>query len=278
MQILRELSKNLRLVREHSELNIFSVLLIAFQLLSIACFSFVTPFILRGLVSSPLVESTQPLEFVFHTCTDKLHGICSFPEATVVFEERDFELEGGYHYTFTLNVEFLDVEAAREAGVFVSQLDVQDMKGHTIMLLKKTVRVPAAGLYGWYIWARNWFFWPLYIVGLIGDGGLSCVQVEFPSEYRETFSRPARFLVVQIQNRFIQIAQSSLRIRANVGLLTSIMNNYPVTTYLCMSAACLIVFLSVFALYWATQGLVLYQKISENERYKKKARNKLHQS
>ncbi|KAI6200187.1 Seipin [Aphelenchoides besseyi] len=203
MQTISDLTGQVRLVWRHANISPETVFVIVFQLISISCFSFIVPFVIRSFIASPMVEADEPLEFVFHTCPDKLHGICSFPEAEVNFYERNLNFHGGYRYSFILTVEFEDIEVARGTGVFMAQVDVQDEQSQSLMELKKTVRVPSGGLYEKFINMRNFFFWPLYMVGILGDGGISQMRIEFPNVYREAFIRPARFLVVQIQNRFL---------------------------------------------------------------------------
>jgi len=276
MPKISELPNTFRLIRSHTNITPGSIFLIIIQLSVIGFFSLTAPLFVRQLLSVPFVELNEPLEFTFHTCTDQLHGVCSFPEAEIIFDERNIVFDGGYRYRFILHMELSEPEVLRSTGLFLTQVELKDDRSQTLSVIKKTVKVTSAGLYGWYIWIRNWIFLPLYIVGLIGDGNVNRLIVEFPSDFRETFSRPAKFLIVQIQNRFLQVSSASLRIRANIGFTAYLINNYPITTYLMLSGLSLLILLSIFTIYWTTQGLQMYQRIKENSKVQNSIHNKEH--
>lgn len=44
------------------------------------------------------------------------------------------------------------MEVMRATGLFLVQLEIRDDKLQTLSVIKKTVRVASAGLYGWFIW------------------------------------------------------------------------------------------------------------------------------
>jgi ribosomal protein L7/L12 len=44
------------------------------------------------------------------------------------------------------------LEVLRATGLFLAQIEVKDGKAEKLAVIKKTVRVTGAGLYGWYIW------------------------------------------------------------------------------------------------------------------------------
>ncbi|KAI6189524.1 Seipin [Aphelenchoides bicaudatus] len=207
---IQEIPSTFRLVRNQANVTPGKIFILIVQLAALFFASLLLPLFIRYLLAVPFVELNEPLEFTFHTCTDQLHGVCSFPEAEIIFDERNIAFDGGYRYRFALSMDIIDVEILRATGLFLAQVEVRDDKAETLAVIKKTVRVTSAGFYGWYIWLRNWAFLPLYLVGLLGDGGVNKVIVDFPSDFRETFSRPAKFVVVQVQNRFIQVSSASL--------------------------------------------------------------------
>lgn len=87
---MSDLPNTFKTIRDHARITPASVLLVIFQISTIVFFSLTVPFLIRHLLSVPFVELNEPLEFTFHTCTDQLHGVCSFPEAEVIFDEVIF--------------------------------------------------------------------------------------------------------------------------------------------------------------------------------------------
>lgn len=73
------------------------------------------------------------------------------------------------------------------------------------------------------------------------------------------------------------MSSASLRVRANIGYAAYIINNYPISTYLILSGISLFILLSVFTIYWTTQGLQMYQQIVDNNK-KVRISNKEHLS
>ena len=73
---------------------------------------------------------------------------------------------------------------------------------------------------------RNVWLWPLWLLGYFDDGTEHIAElvpseagsVKFTSGYHlESAANPARQIVVQMQNRFVEVASATLRIEAHVG-------------------------------------------------------------
>lgn len=52
-------------------------------------------------------------------------------------------------------MELSELEVLRATGLFLTQIEVKDSRAETLAVIKKTVRITGAGLYGWYIWVSN---------------------------------------------------------------------------------------------------------------------------
>lgn len=169
MSLLEKASSAIRTIRSRANVTSTSVCVFLIQLASITFLSLTAPFFIRGLLAIPFVELNEPLEFTFHTCTDQLHGVCSFPEAEIIFDEvlvghaiilhvcfqRNIEFEGNYKYRFTLIVDLTELEVMRATGLFLAQLEVKDGQAETLAVLKKTARAAGTGFYDWYIWVAS---------------------------------------------------------------------------------------------------------------------------
>jgi hypothetical protein len=87
MVLISEFPSTVRLIRSQTNVTPSTVFLVIVQLSFIFLFTLTAPLFIRHLFAVPFVELNEPLEFTFHTCTDQLHGVCSFPEAEVIFDE-----------------------------------------------------------------------------------------------------------------------------------------------------------------------------------------------
>lgn len=91
MAILNALPNTFRSIRDHVNITPATLFLFIFQIGTIVVCSLIFPFLVRHFLTVPFVELNEPLEFTFQTCTDSLHGICSFPEAEIIFDEVIFK-------------------------------------------------------------------------------------------------------------------------------------------------------------------------------------------
>ena len=106
--------------------------------------------------------------------------------------------------------------------------------------------------------------------------------IELLSSFRPTFKKPSPDRLDLLLYKFktdlyrfacghnsfnlrFQVSSASLRIRANIGLSAYLLNNYPVITYAILSGISLIIVLTIFAIYWTSQGIQVYQRIRENQ-------------
>lgn len=63
-------------------------------------------------------------------------------------------------------MELSELEVLRATGLFLTQIEVKDSRAETLAVIKKTVRITGAGLYGWYIWVSNFKIFLLSILFL----------------------------------------------------------------------------------------------------------------
>uniref|UniRef100_A0A915CMS5 Seipin n=1 Tax=Ditylenchus dipsaci TaxID=166011 RepID=A0A915CMS5_9BILA len=215
------------------------------QLILVVYLSFLTPLFVRYALAAKFVERVEPLEFTFQTCKN-LESICSFPEAVVALEEENaLSLQPGYQYSFTLEFTIFDTPQNR-------QLVASYNKG--VPVLKSfTSRSFIAGLF---VKARNVMFLPVYLCGFFADNAEpEVISVRFPNLYLEKYEGRTKFMVIQLQNKYIQISSASLKIRARVGLLCYIISEFPVLSYIFLLTTSFGIYFTVFVLHWAYKGI-----------------------
>jgi len=232
-------------------LSIGELIYFTFNFFLAVCLSLIAPIGLRMLVRSNFVEHERMLDFTFKTCVTELAGVCSFPEAEFIFDPDDLQLQPGYYYSFYLDLVLFDTQQNRGLSVIMTNLQLRDDATKVIANYYKSIPIFSAFstrsvISRCYTLARNLMFWPLYLIGFFTEMEVSDMYtVKFPHFFRERASRPARYIVVQLQNRFIQLSAASIRIRTSLSLLSFLINEYPITSYLVLVSISFCVFISI---------------------------------
>lgn len=203
----------------------------------------------------------QPLEFTFLTCAAELAGVCSFPEAEFTLEEEEMNFHPGYYYSFVLDLVLYDTTQNRALSLMIANLQLRDEQQRLLANFHKSVPVFKAFSSGrsiisnLYILTRNTFFWPLWLVGFFSSGSdlSDLFSVHFPNYYLEKTERPTKHIVVQLQNKFIQLASATLRVRTHVGLWSYFLSEYPISSYLVLAACSFAFYFSIFTIHQCVQ-------------------------
>lgn len=100
----------------------------------------------------------------------------------------------------------------------------------------------------------------------------------FTNNFYESSLKPTNYLVVQIQNRFVQVASAFLEIRAIVGFSTWLFNDFPIISFFFISTMSFMANFAVFMIYWSVKGVHVYVEEEEElileEKTKSEAKNK----
>jgi hypothetical protein len=92
MAILSFIQNTIKSIGDYAGASPTVIFLVVIQFAAVLLCSLTAPLFIRHLFWMPFVELNEPLEFVFDTCTDQLHGVCSFPQAEIVFDEVGHDL------------------------------------------------------------------------------------------------------------------------------------------------------------------------------------------
>uniref|UniRef100_A0A914I3T1 Seipin n=1 Tax=Globodera rostochiensis TaxID=31243 RepID=A0A914I3T1_GLORO len=243
------------------QFSLAAIITLCIRLISLFMMALITPIVLRRMFASNFVELQQPLEFIFKTCSDELAGVCSFPEAQFSLEEEDIQLQPGYYYSFVLDIVLFDTMQNRQLSIVLASVMLKDERVKLLYQFHKSVPIfnaftARSVISRLYTLTRNMFFWPLYLAGFFSSSGHELSElfsIHFPSYYLERESRPTRLVVVQLQNKFIQLSSAQLRVRTHLNILSAFVSEYPLLSYVLMFCACFSLFFSTFAIFHFVQ-------------------------
>ncbi|EYC34504.1 hypothetical protein Y032_0001g445 [Ancylostoma ceylanicum] len=187
-----------RLFRRSQNVNpVYTAVLLLFQF-SLAFFASLSfPLIIRRLALPPSIENEIDLNLSFNTCTSELHGICSFPSATVEYEKGTL-FSPSVAYALSVRLRFADIDSGRKLGLFQNVLSFYDgdeqLKTYskTSYLREPTILTKAMWL----------FFFPFYFAGFFHD--YNSLEIAMTSSHIEALSHSSTKLHYQLQDRFAQ--------------------------------------------------------------------------
>lgn len=250
---------NYQYIKQHFSFWQLALILIHFAVVFLL--SIFTPLILRYFFTTNFVEHYYPLEFTFQTCSAQLAGVCSFPEAQFALEDEQRQLQPSYYYSFVLDLILFDTMQNRGLSMVIANIQLLDEQAQLLANFQKSVPIFRAFVRSqsfisyFYTMFRNLFFWPLWIVGFFSTNSYLSDQftVYFPNFYLERKEQPTRHIIVQLQNKFIQLAQGNLRVRTHVGLFSYILCEYPIISYILLFVCCFAFYSASFLLFYCLQ-------------------------
>uniref|UniRef100_A0AC34QVE0 Seipin n=1 Tax=Panagrolaimus sp. JU765 TaxID=591449 RepID=A0AC34QVE0_9BILA len=261
-----------RLLRSMKHLSLTTTIWIFFTFSLVIFASFLTPFFLRFLLLPKTTIHEEHLDFTFRTCDDQLSGVCSYPEAILDLNQLGYPLSPGYYYALTLKLELFDSDQNQKLGIFQAQITAKDENQKVLSSFKKPLIFRKSFFSKIYVFARNTIFFPLYLIGYF-DNTDTVQTVLFTSNFYESSLKPTTYLIVQIQNRFVQVASAFLEIRAIVGFSAWLFNDFPIISFFLISTISFMANFCVFMIYWSIKGIVVYveeEEIILEERVKPK--------
>uniref|UniRef100_A0A1I7S8C4 Seipin n=1 Tax=Bursaphelenchus xylophilus TaxID=6326 RepID=A0A1I7S8C4_BURXY len=236
-----------------------------FHIFGVAFLSFFTPLFIRFLFAYNVVDQTEPLDFVFETCTKEYYGVCSFPEARLSLAEKDIRFSAGSAYWFTLDLELIETDSLLDSRVFLTQVEIKDHEQKTLSTAQRTVNLQYSFFYRWFIRIRNLMFFPLYLIGMLSSSSPTEFHIHFPKPFQSRLNETAAFLVVQIQNRLAQVKWAELHIEANTSYFTYFLHYYPFISFAFLAMISATIFSILMGLYWTKVGFEVYSEASKVE-------------
>ncbi|KAK6031332.1 putative adipose-regulatory protein, partial [Ostertagia ostertagi] len=219
----------------------------------------ITPFIVRRFALPSSIRNEVELNLSFNTCFSELHGICSFPTATVEFEKGTL-FSPSVHYALSVRLQFADIEQVQKLGMFQNVLSIYDGEELLRKYTKSSyLRKPT------FITKMAWvLFFPLYFVGMFHNYNI--IEVPLAMEHIEADGRSSSKLVFQLQDRFAQIDNAVLVIDARFGIIRHLLYNWPLTTSSILFVSSLLACCFLIVVYWGTRSLVVLSRASEGSR------------
>ncbi|EYC34506.1 hypothetical protein Y032_0001g445 [Ancylostoma ceylanicum] len=239
-----------RLFRRSQNVNpVYTAVLLLFQF-SLAFFASLSfPLIIRRLALPPSIENEIDLNLSFNTCTSELHGICSFPSATVEYEKGTL-FSPSVAYALSVRLRFADIDSGRKLGLFQNVLSFYDgdeqLKTYskTSYLREPTILTKAMWL----------FFFPFYFAGFFHD--YNSLEIAMTSSHIEALSHSSTKLHYQLQDRFAQVEKATLVIGARFGIIRYLLYNWPLTTSMVLFFASFSACCFTIILYWGAKSIL----------------------
>uniref|UniRef100_A0A8R1DZ39 Seipin n=1 Tax=Caenorhabditis japonica TaxID=281687 RepID=A0A8R1DZ39_CAEJA len=223
------------------------VVSIFFELCLTLIIAFLTPLVTRYALLPSSVHQQYPLNVVFRTCEHDLHSVCSFPAATLDYEQNSL-FSPDILYYLNVRLKFADVANSKFLGLFQSVLRVEDENSKVLKQYTRSAYVKEPGMM---TKAYHLFFYPLYLFGFFDDHQNSLV-IPMTADYRETAEVPSTKLTFTIQDKFANVEDAELIVTARFGLIRHILYYWPTVSYVAIFLAVLAlgIFLTGFKLAW----------------------------
>ncbi|KAJ1372858.1 hypothetical protein KIN20_035144 [Parelaphostrongylus tenuis] len=216
-----------------------------------------TPLFIRRAALPSSIRQEIELNLAFKTCDDDLHGICSFPSATVEYEKGAL-FSPSVTYALSIRLRFADIRREQRLGVFQNVISLYD-KDDLVSTYSKSSYLRTPGLLSKLL--RITFF-PVYYCGLFYDYNILDILLT-PSHF-ESVTKSSTKLSYQLQDRFAEVESAMLIVDARFGIAQHFLYNWPLTSSTVLfissfSACCFLILV-----YWGTRSLMIFWKSSEN--------------
>lgn len=249
-----QLERALCLSKDANALHTAAVLLLQYSLALVVAAS--TPFVIRRLALPSSVHNEIELNLSFNTCSSELHGICSFPAATVEYEKGDL-FSPSVTYALSVRLRFADIEQGQKLGIFQNVISFYD-GDNLLKTYSKSTYLKEPTFFNKAMWV---VFFPLYFCGMFHD--YSLLEVPLTTAHTETSVHSSSKLLFQLQDRFAQIDSAVLMIDARFGIIRHLLYDWPLLTSSILFAVSFAACCTTIVLYWGAKGVAAFSKESE---------------
>ncbi|PAV68253.1 hypothetical protein WR25_11016 [Diploscapter pachys] len=225
--------------------NLHRLVAFLFQLSLLSTVAAVCPFILRILILPSSIQHEIPLNLVFSTCPDDLHGVCSFPTATLEYDQNSL-FTRSVSYSLSVRLNFADLDQNRQLSMFQNQLSVHDAEGR---LLKNYMRSAYLKEPGLVTRLTCLAFLPLYLLGFICN--YSTIDILLTDSHIENLERVSTKIIYSLHDKYAQIDSAYLVIHANFGLIRHFTYFWPISFYLLIFIPTFSFLFFMLTIYWA---------------------------
>lgn len=217
------------------------------ELAAILTISIIVPILIRHICLPKRINEEFPLNVGFETCKDDLHSVCSFPTATLSYNQADI-FSPNVHYEVTIWLKFADVDNTVRLGLFQNIISFSDENGNVLKQFRKTSYLRTPSIFTKFTWIA---FFPLYFLGAFHD--YTTLEVTMTSNYVEQSMRQSVKMMFTLEDKFANIEEAKFIIVARFGIIRHVLYYWPLTTYFILFVAtflaCTAVLLIKYALW-----------------------------
>ncbi|VDN52750.1 unnamed protein product [Dracunculus medinensis] len=180
----------------------------------------------RILLLPTMISFKSPLNFIFLTCPDELSGVCSFPTATIHLAEENWYFNPTLKYEVNVAIELTNANVNDHLGMFQLIYETIDEEGKKIVSYHRSVFLKKSG----YVFVKQvafFLFYPLYYFQILSDPYARTLRVSFTDRFKEIQSRTTSAIVVQLQNKFLEIESGVIMVEAKLGFMSSFLFYWP---------------------------------------------------
>ncbi|CAD6197651.1 unnamed protein product [Caenorhabditis auriculariae] len=204
------------------------------------CASLIFTIITRYLILPASVYKEFPLNVLFNTCDNELHGVCSFPTATLFFDKGEI-FSPSTPYSLNVRLKFADVPTTRQLGLFQNVISIHNEAGDLLKKFAKSAYLKEPSYFMKILWIM---FFPLYFLGFFR--GADELEVPITFDYIEYASNPSKKLVYTLQDKFANVEHADVIVNAQFGLVRYFLYYWPVCSSLLLFSVFLGIFISIF--------------------------------
>ncbi|WKY09059.1 hypothetical protein Q1695_001869 [Nippostrongylus brasiliensis] len=239
--------------------NVFYTAVSLLSQFSVAFFiAAITPLVVRRIILPSSIRNEFELNLSFNTCGSDLHGVCSFPTASVEYDKGTL-FSPSVTYALSVRLRFADLEQGQKLGIFQNVVKFYDedklLKSYSKASYLKEPRILTKIM--WVI------LFPLYFCGVFHD--YNFLEIPLTQDHIELGSQLSTRLVYQLEDRFALIDSAVLVIDARFGLIRHLLYNWPITTSVIMFSSSLAACSIFIILYWGTRSLAASSQAGDSD-------------
>uniref|UniRef100_A0A158P7X8 Seipin n=1 Tax=Angiostrongylus cantonensis TaxID=6313 RepID=A0A158P7X8_ANGCA len=189
-----------------------------------------TPLLIRSAALPSSTRNEIELNLSFQTCSDDLHGICSFPSVTLEYEKESL-FSPSVTYALSIRLRFADIGREQKLEVFQNVISLYDKDD----LLETYSKLSYLKKPNFLTTLLRTVFFPLYYVGLFYD--YNTLDIPMTTSHTETFTKSSTKLLYQLQDRFAQVESAVLIVDARFGIIRHFLYNWPLTSSIVLFAS-----------------------------------------
>uniref|UniRef100_A0A0K0FKD6 Seipin n=1 Tax=Strongyloides venezuelensis TaxID=75913 RepID=A0A0K0FKD6_STRVS len=224
------------------------------QLFFLLIISLILPLFFRHIFLNSENNYERSVEFTYDSCNtdDDYYGtVCSFLSSNINLREDGFYFKKNVAYSISLNLVLRDSTKNKKISSFITSMSlIKSTKEDNVVRFKRLVNLKWSWIQSTLIWWRNFFFYPLYLIGVLQDNIIS-VSMVFTNKFIINDSKfTINNIVVQVESRQVEIENANVFIIPYRTLLQSLLFEFPVISYFVLLFIFFTLLSIIFSLVW----------------------------